>query len=270
MRAQTLKNFQVIVVDDGSSDGTRDLISKQFPEVKLLQGDGNLWWTGAINLGVRYAMSHGAVTDAVLVINDDLEVSSDYLETLYRLWQSMPRTLIGSVVVDIDNPDIIDNGGNVVNWWTAKFRVLHCGERLSKFAKDYYVPASFLTGRGTLIPMQVFHDIGLYDDRHFQQCGDTEFPVRAQKAGYQLVVSYAAAVKSPLKSSDGINVSDRYLLKDLKTYFLGIKSNCRVKYRYFFSLNTSTNPCQFASFLILDLARVTGHFLLRLKFTSAK
>jgi N-acetylglucosaminyl-diphospho-decaprenol L-rhamnosyltransferase len=205
------------------------------------------------------------MSDAVLVINDDLEVYPDYLETLYRLWQSMPRTLIGSVLVDIDNPDVIYNGGNMVNWWTAKMTALHRGERLANFDKNQHVEVSFLTGRGTLIPVQVFNDIGLYDDKHFQQCGDTELPVRAKNAGYRLIVSYGAIVKTPVTTSDPVNVADHYSLKDLKTYFLGIKSNCRLRYRFFFGLKTALNPLQFISFLSFDLIRITAHFVLRLK-----
>src|SRR5262249_22294655 len=165
----------------------------------------------------------------VLVINDDVEVYPNYIEILHRLLKSTPRTLIGSVVVDIESPGIIYDGGTIVNWWTAKITTLHRGERLDKFGKDQHVDVSFLTGRGTLIPVHVFHEIGLYDDKHFQQCGDTELPVRAKKVGYRLIVSYAAIVKSPMRTSDHLNVSDYYVLKDLWPYFLGIKSNCRLK-----------------------------------------
>ncbi len=183
IRNQTFRHFETVVVDDGSTDGTAATISERFGEVHLLRGDGNLWWTGGINLGIRYAMTRASETDAILVINDDLQLSPDYLENLHTAWQSMPETLIGSVVVDINDPDVIYDGGRTVNWWTAKFRMLNSKRKLSEFPKRHCVEVSLLTGWGTLVPIRVFREIGLYDDEHFQQCGDTELPVRAKNAG---------------------------------------------------------------------------------------
>jgi GT2 family glycosyltransferase len=267
VREQTFKNFDVIIVDDGSTDGTAELIAKQFREVQLLRGDGTLWWTGATNLGIRHAMARASEDDAILIINDDLEVNSDYLEILHELWVSMPKTLIGSVVVDIKNPEFIYDGGRILNWWTAKGKTLNPQKKLSEFGQDYYVDVSFLSGWGVLIPIQAFRDIGLYDDKHFQQCGDTELPVRAKNAGYRLVVSYRAIVKVHIEASDVLNVSDYYTIRDFKEYFFGIKSNGRLKYRFFFIFNTATNPFVFISFLLCDLIRVTFHFFRRLRFT---
>jgi N-acetylglucosaminyl-diphospho-decaprenol L-rhamnosyltransferase len=265
MRGQTFRNLQVIVVDDGSTDGTADLIVSQFPDVQLILSEGNLWWTGAINLGIRHALTQASGEDAILIINDDLEIDCDYLEIMHNLRRTLPRTLIGSVAVAIDTPEIIEDGGTAINWWTAKFYHLNAGVRLSKFDTSHYVEVSLLTGRGTLIPIEVFRTIGLYDDLHFQQCGDTELPVRAKKAGYSLVVSYAAVVKTHRQASDSMNTSIHYSLSDIPRYFFGIKSNFRLKYRFFFSLKTASNPFAFVSFFFFDALRLMFHFLLRLR-----
>jgi N-acetylglucosaminyl-diphospho-decaprenol L-rhamnosyltransferase len=269
MREQKFRNFETIVVDDGSSDGTGELISTEFKEVHLLRGDGNLWWTGAINLGIQYATAKGSDDDAILVINDDLEVDADYLETLSDVWTSAPKTLIGSLAVDLEHPKLIVEGGRIVNWWTAKGTILNSGRLVSEFPKHYCVEVSALTGWGTLIPIPVFREIGLYDDKHFQQCGDTELPVRARNAGYRLMVSYDAVVKARVRASADINTTDRYLLGDIGNYFFAVKSNCRLRYRWFFAVKTAKNPVAFLSFLISDLLRITMHFILRLRFRDA-
>jgi GT2 family glycosyltransferase len=195
-RKQTYQNFEMIVVDDGSTDGTCAFIQERYPEVTLLRGDGNLWWTGAINVGIRCALDQAAEIDAVLVINDDLEVDPDYLKILHHLLQKMPRTLVGSVVVDINDPDLINQGGVKLNMLTAKYKVLNQNKRLSEFDQDYAIDVSLLTGRGTLIPVQVFYEVGLFDDKHFQQCGDMDLSIRARYVGYRLIESYRAIVKS--------------------------------------------------------------------------
>jgi GT2 family glycosyltransferase len=149
---------------------------------------------------------------------------------------------------------------------TAKYKVLNCNKPLSKFGKNFCTEVSLLTGRGVLIPVQVFHEVGLYDEKHFQQCGDIDFPIRAKNMGYNLIVSYDAVAKSHVESTFDTNVSDFYTLKDLKRYFFDVKSNYRLKYHFFFSLNTSKNFFYFISFLICDFLRICWHFLVRLRF----
>src|SRR3954447_12060362 len=107
LRSQTNQNFKVIVVDDGSTDGTSDMLKEHFPEVTVLKGDGNLWWTGSMNVGVRHALALCKENDYIMALNDDLVVAPDYIDNYYRLAAAHPDTLIGSVVTDIKNRDLI-------------------------------------------------------------------------------------------------------------------------------------------------------------------
>lgn len=268
MSNQSITGFETIVVDDGSTDGTSELILADFPEVVLVRGDGNLWWTGSINKGIQYAMDKASDHDAILVINDDVEVDPWYLETLRREWLAMPNTLIGSVVVDIDRPDLISDGGTLINWWTAKVTKPNRGARTAAFGPHYRLDVSALPGRGVLIPVHVFRKIGLYNDRHYQQSGDEELPVRAKKAGYQLKMSYDCIVKGHTKSSYGLNVADSYSLKDIKRYFFDVRSNRRLKSCFYFAYDTAANPLAFVSFLFMDLMRNVVHFVRRLRFNQ--
>ncbi len=77
---QTNKNFFVVVINDGSTDGTGKMIKDKFPDIILINGDGNLWWTKAINIGIKYALKYNA--KYILTLNDDTVLKEDYIEKM--------------------------------------------------------------------------------------------------------------------------------------------------------------------------------------------
>jgi len=94
LREQTLKGLKIIVIDDGSSDGTSAMISSEFPEVNLLGGIGNLYWTGAVYVGVEAALKECAEDDYILVLNDDLMFNKRFVEDLLNTARIHPNALV--------------------------------------------------------------------------------------------------------------------------------------------------------------------------------
>src|SRR5260370_4760287 len=80
------QDFEIVLIEDGCTDDTADNCRREFPDVRLLHGDGNLWWSGAINRGVEYALERHV--DAIVWLNDDNRVEP---ETLSRMVEAFRR-----------------------------------------------------------------------------------------------------------------------------------------------------------------------------------
>ena len=85
IQEQTYRDYCVVVCDHGSTDGTSEMIRSTYSDVVVLQESSELWWTGAINRCIEYVLTVGKIEqDAVVTLNNDLEVDSDYLSALVR------------------------------------------------------------------------------------------------------------------------------------------------------------------------------------------
>lgn len=258
IRMQSLKKFKMVICDDGSTDGSKEKIRKLFPETKMLVGDGNLWWTGAINRCVEYVIEKARNEDVILTLNNDLEVPSNYLEQLIKIYKRYPGSIVSSSIYDIATNRLYDPGHRH-NWLTAKF--LPIDQTKENFNGDR--EAALIThapGRGTLISVEVFKKIGLYDEKHLPHyAADYDFTFRASKNGYRILIAFKAKVLSHVNETGLADIRKQFSIKGFVDYLTGRKSPANIRNRFWMAVN---NCPQYwlPTYLIIDILRVTGSY----------
>lgn len=257
-RSQSCPADLIVVVDDGSHDGTEDMLNDEFPEVVRIGGVGDWWWTGSVNRGIEFVINNHPEIDGLVLQNDDTHIKENWLGDLISLAAQYPKTLIGCAAVDIDSPDTIAYAGKQVNTWFGANKWPYKGKKVSSVSRDLLIESFDLIGRGIYIPVSVFHQLGLYDEKHFKHRGDTELPLRARMAGYKLVVSFRPLVYIRPEETAALDVKSKYTFKDFAACCFDFRGSRYWKYKYFygriFARNIVQLWCYFLSAMFIMVA----------------
>lgn len=203
LRKQTYNNYKVIVVDHCENDEqTIKYISEHMPEVDVLKGTDDMWWTAATNFAIHHVLDkHNPILDRdlILTLNNDLTVPDDYLEQLIHTYQTFDeKTMVGSVSLYANQNGLVDFAGCVWNKVSTRVRsIFKSNVSYSEIRDLGSVNSDLLPGRGTLFPAILLSQIGFYDADNFPHyASDYDFSHRARLFGYRLVVSTKAYLKS--------------------------------------------------------------------------
>jgi GT2 family glycosyltransferase len=170
-------NFDIVVVDNGSSDDSVNIIKKQQSKVITIASETNLGFTGGNNLGIRFALENFA--DYVWLLNNDTVVDSKALLHLVTAASiSRNNGIIGSVIYDYTYRNRIQFAGATINWTKAKSSHITSLKCSTLFGVDR------VHGSSMLISKDVLSSVGLFDENYFLYVEEVDLCVRAQIAGY--------------------------------------------------------------------------------------
>jgi GT2 family glycosyltransferase len=184
LRHATYPNMRVIIIDDGSTDGTEEMILQEYPEVMLVKGDGNLFWTGGANKGIETATKMGA--DYILWIDNDTVVDPDFLTYLVGTAESNPKSIVVPKVYYYHDREKIQQAGWEKAHGKHSFTRTGDGELdRGQYDSQRDIPCATM---GALIRTSLFQKLGMLDFKNMPQYGsDEDFTLRATKRGYRII-----------------------------------------------------------------------------------
>jgi GT2 family glycosyltransferase len=175
-------NFQTVVVDNGSNDGSQNLIKLEFPRVLLIENEKNMGVAEGNNIGIKFALKMGA--EYIFILVNDIIVDSNILNIL--LFEHKYNNIVGIVapiVLDMGNREYIQENGNLINWKKGRAYLLDRGN-----IKDVHPIKREVDYVGLpFINANIIDTIGYYDPKYFVYWEDADFCIRVKRAGYKII-----------------------------------------------------------------------------------
>lgn len=185
------KNYQILVVDNGSNDGSDIELKSIFPGVVILALQHNLGFAGANNVGIINALKNGA--DYVFLLNNDAIVDCDTIERLLQVFNQNPQIgIVGAAILDYYHPRIIESMGAKISFWSGYSKFMGSGTLYRENAQNMDV--DYVSGAAMMIKREVIEKVGLLPEYYFLYGEEKDYCVRAKKKGYHIIISPKARV----------------------------------------------------------------------------
>lgn len=193
------QNFEVLLVDNCSSDGSVEAICRSYPKVTILQNSRNLGYAEGNNVGIRYFLQR--ICDYVFILNNDTVVAPDTIEQLVWVAESHPNPAIYSpLIYQYNNSNTIWFAGASWNRQRAVFLPHYSGEiDTGQIAEP--IVSDYASGCALLVHAQVFRTVGLFDPRFFLTWEEADLCYRARRCGYRICIVPQAKVWHKISSS---------------------------------------------------------------------
>jgi GT2 family glycosyltransferase len=184
-------SFEILIIDNGSQDGSAEYLRQAFPKISLIENASNLGFAAGSNIGMKLALEQGA--DFVLLVNNDTVVKPNLLAELLAESERHPDAgMVSPKIYYADHPDRIWWAGGTFSLWQGVPRHLGWKEK----ERGQYETARVIdwaTGCVVLLRCDALRQSGLFDDKMFAYAEDLDLSLRMRSLGWQ--VRYAPAAK---------------------------------------------------------------------------
>lgn len=237
--------IRVLLVDNGSADGTPEKVRRAFPEVEVIENGNNLGFPGGNNVGIREALSKGA--NFVILLNNDTVVDKDFARELLSVAvQDKKVGMATSKIYFYDRPETIWFAGGDFSTWTGRSRHEGYGE-VDRGQYDNAVEIGRPCGCSLLVTRAFLEDVGLLDEDLFLYGEEIDWALRARQKGYQSVLAPRSKVWHKWASGTGGAQSGNYLYYTVRNMLRVLNTHARIG---FFPLNALRNLLVVAGFSV--------------------
>lgn len=231
-------DYEVVIVNDGSTDESSEVVKEKYPDIIVLEGDGNLWWAGALYKGIEYVLEKAFNTDYILILNNDLIFNKHYFTNLVNGADINPDTALGSLCRNQKTGKIVDSGV-VIDWMRLKFT-----HKEVKDNGDFIRNIDVLSTRGLIVPVYIIKHVGNFIPHRIKHyLSDYEYTIRIKNAGYRLLTVKSAVVLLDTEQT-GIHTdwNDNITVKSLFDTIFSTKSSSNLKsWLWFIHLSCPSN-----------------------------
>ncbi len=209
------EEHEILVVDNGSTDGSEEAIRAAYPDLAFVQTGANLGFAGGNNAGMRWALKRGA--RFVLLLNNDTVVEPDFLRHMIARAKGDSKVgIVGASIAYFDTPTRLwaFGGGrfDISSAWVRHVQTALSEDELKTRGNLHF----YVTGCAMLLSRALLQEVGELESSYFHFCEDVDFCLRAERAGYRIVVAREARLLHKVSATTRVS-SPLFLYYNLRS-----------------------------------------------------